>query len=152
MMANEGLEKARAYLNQVPQNWRLYIPSEADVISCDIFSMTPWISHDTWIDWWVIYDDNYIPHTHNVVTCTDYVTWQLVWLYWMNSVALNWSNWFCPHASVSLVSWVISILFHSTDRSESDRHCGTSNLINHNKQLLQPFSRTVSFSCSYFIE
>ena len=26
--ANEGLEKARAYLNQVPQDRRLYIPSE----------------------------------------------------------------------------------------------------------------------------
>ena len=28
MVANEGLEKARAYLNQVPQNRWLYIPSE----------------------------------------------------------------------------------------------------------------------------
>jgi len=27
-VANEGLEKARAYLNQVPWDWRLYIPSE----------------------------------------------------------------------------------------------------------------------------
>jgi len=27
-VANEGLEKARAYLNQVPQGQRLYIPSE----------------------------------------------------------------------------------------------------------------------------
>jgi len=27
-VANEGLEKARAYLNQVPQDRRLYIPSE----------------------------------------------------------------------------------------------------------------------------
>ena len=27
-MANEGLEKARAYLNQVPQDRQLYIPSE----------------------------------------------------------------------------------------------------------------------------
>ena len=27
-MANEGLEKARAYLNQVPRDRRLYIPSE----------------------------------------------------------------------------------------------------------------------------
>ena len=26
MMANEGLEKARAYLNQVPQDRVLYIP------------------------------------------------------------------------------------------------------------------------------
>jgi len=28
MVANEGLEKARAYLNPVPQDRRLYIPSE----------------------------------------------------------------------------------------------------------------------------
>ena len=28
VVANEGLEKARAYLNQVPQDRRLYIPSE----------------------------------------------------------------------------------------------------------------------------
>jgi len=28
MVANEGLEKARAYLNQVPQDQCLYIPSE----------------------------------------------------------------------------------------------------------------------------
>jgi len=27
-VANEGLEKARAYLNQVPRDQRLYIPSE----------------------------------------------------------------------------------------------------------------------------
>ena len=27
-VANEGLEKARAYLNQVPWDQRLYIPSE----------------------------------------------------------------------------------------------------------------------------
>ena len=28
IVANEGLEKARAYLNQVPRDQRLYIPSE----------------------------------------------------------------------------------------------------------------------------
>ena len=28
VVANEGLEKARAYLNQVPRDRRLYIPSE----------------------------------------------------------------------------------------------------------------------------
>jgi len=28
MMANEGSEKARAYLNQFPWDWQLYIPSE----------------------------------------------------------------------------------------------------------------------------
>ena len=28
VVANEGLEKARAYLNQVPPDWRLYIPSK----------------------------------------------------------------------------------------------------------------------------
>jgi len=28
VVANEGLEKARAYLNQVPQDRRLYIPSK----------------------------------------------------------------------------------------------------------------------------
>ena len=30
VVANEGLEKARAYLNQVPQNRRLNVPSEGD--------------------------------------------------------------------------------------------------------------------------
>jgi len=30
MVANEGLEKARAYLNQVPQNQRLNVFSEGD--------------------------------------------------------------------------------------------------------------------------
>jgi len=28
VVANEGLEKARAYINQVPRDRRLYIPSE----------------------------------------------------------------------------------------------------------------------------
>jgi len=45
MMGNEGLEKARAYLNQVPQDWRLYIPSKG----CSKYTYF-WQS---WVDSWV---------------------------------------------------------------------------------------------------